>query len=649
MHWSRRLLPLVVLLIGVAPASASSPPRYTVARNPQVAIRASQVHVVAPGARGVIYLGDAWSRDAGRTWAASPFVSDANASYGFSHAKAGLVYRFTNGGTFRSTDYGRTWQRRADPAAGGDETWTYVDPVNGNVVCQDGASRGGSGGSSLSTDGGASWTLTQNCNSIASADSSTLVETQPDAPIVRVSSDGGATWTDTPTDLPAGNWFLVGDPSTPHSLYAWTGDDPDYTRQPWSYHSADGGLHWTAITVPPGLTNLPSTELADPSRPGVLVLCEAGQLWISRDGGASWTLTPRRLPACPDGFDASGALYVLSASPMRSTNDGVSWTWRGAGLHGVIPSSLAVDASTGAISMLSTGGLLRLSADGRTWASRSPYGSSESGVDQVASSFAALHGSIVFPLFDGFRLVRSANDGTSFGDAAPPGSNLASLDQYATLTALGRSSTLLVLTPGETYTSVDAGATWTAEAVLDPSANGYSFYGRMTVLQGAAPSQAVMLTEGTTGAIWRSTDLGLSWQPWVTVPENLFVTAATPKALYLVNSAVGGLAVLTAGAAAPRSVHELARITVDHVATSFAHPALAVATGTDATGGARVYATRDAGTTWTRLATPIPSGCSTRDAALTPSGRLVLALAEPAPDAPTAACPVASILSTPLT
>jgi hypothetical protein len=56
----------------------------------------------------------------------------------------------------------------------------------------------------------------------------------------------------------------------------------------------------------------------------------------------------------------------------------------------------------------------------------------------------------------------------------------------------------------------------------------------------------------------------------------------------------------------------------------------------------------DAGVTWSRLATPIPSGCSTRDAALTPRGRLVLALIGP-PNDPSPACSVASILSTPLT
>jgi hypothetical protein len=164
--------------------------------------------------------------------------------------------------------------------------------------------------------------------------------------------------------------------------------------------------------------------------------------------------------------------------------------------------------------------------------------------------------------------------------------------------------------------------------------------------------EPALLSAGVSGEIWRSDDLGTSWQPWQAAAPYTQLIAATTSAVYVTSTATlhQRLSVVTPGVEGSTSV--LPRLNVDRVVTSSTRPRLAVAFGT-ANGSADflTYVTRDAGATWTRLRLPVPTDCSASGAALTRDGRLVVALdgARLYPDLdPPSVCPVASVLTSAL-
>jgi hypothetical protein len=265
----------------------------------------------------------------------------------------------------------------------------------------------------------------------------------------------------------------------------------------------------------------------------------------------------------------------------------------------------------------------------------------------MSASFAALAGTILLPS----PLVRSTDGGASFEDAS-----LGDIDQYqlrsnAVVTPVGPSS-IVAIVPyiNSVLASSDLGLTWTE--LPGPTAADDNF-SNPTLVQGGGATPA-LLSAGTSGEIWRSDDLGTTWQPWQAVSPYLQVVAATSSAVYLTSTAtlVQQLNVLTPGVDGTTAV--LPRLSVDRVVTSSERPRLAVALGTarDRTEDLRAYVTRDAGATWMRLKLPAPAAlCSDAGAALTPDGRLVVSLDGPRlyPDLdPPSVCPIASVVSTPL-
>ena len=630
----------VVLALFGGTALASSrvvAPRFATVRSPAGPSRSGTLRAVVPSARGVLLYGAAISRDGGTTWRTSAIDEEAQYLFGRS---PGLVYRYVNNVLSRSTNLGRTWTRSSNPGEFADEETMHLDAVDDDTLCVDFVDRTGSLPSRLSTDGGQTWRdASLPCATTArTARGGALVAALPYSSSLQRSTDGGLTWTPMASDLPDTQVSAISaDPARPQSLYAGR------------FHSADGGRHWTAMTNPPGLDGHSiQAELFDPTRYGTVVLYAAGHLWVSRDIGTTWTLSTRTLPMAPAGFDASGALYVLTPQPMRSTDDGEVWTWRGRGLNGVTPGPVSVDPVTGRVYMLSTGGLLRLQPDGRSWKALSPFGAAPLGLVGLSSSFAALAGTILLPS----PLVRSTDGGASFEDASLGDLDASQLPGNATLMPVGRSS-LVAIAPSlnSVLVSTDLGVTWTQRpgpAAADDT------YTNPTLVQGAGATPA-LLSAGTSGQIWRSDDLGTTWQPWWRVDPYLQVIAATSSAVYLTSSipAISQRLIVFAPGADHVSV-VLPRLNVERVVASSEHPRLAVALGTvrDRTNDLRMYVTRDAGATWTRLQLPAKAAlCSDAGAALTPGGRLVVSLDGPRPypdlDPPTA-CPIASVVSTAL-
>jgi photosystem II stability/assembly factor-like uncharacterized protein len=638
-------MPRLIVALGVVLACFSgtalassrvAAPRFTSVKSPAGPSRSGTLRAVLPGARGVLLYGAAISRDGGTTWRKSAIDEEAQFLFGRS---PGLVYRFVNGVLSISTNLGQTWTHRTDTGEFADEETMRLDPVDDDTLCVDFVDRTATVPSRLSTDGGRTWRDDPfPCTTTArTARGGPLVAAIPYTSSLERSTDGGVTWTPMATDLPATQISsITSDPSRPQSLYAD------------QFHSADGGTHWTAMTIPAALDrDTIQTALFDPAHYGTLVISQAGHLWLSRDIGATWALSPRTLPMAPAGFDAAGTLYVLTPQPMRSTNDGFSWTWHGRGLHGVTPGPVSVDPVTGRVYMLSTGGLLRLQPDGRSWKALSPFGASPLGLAGMSSSFGALGGTILLPS----PLVRSTDGGASFEDAS-----LGEIDQYqlrsnAAVTPVGASSIVAIVPYQDSVLlSPDLGVTWTEQPGSPTVAD--DNFSNPTLVTGTTSS---LLSAGNSGEIWRSDDLGMTWQPWHTVTPSLEVIAATPSAVYLLSTttAIGQrLNVLTPGSGSVSVV--LPHLNVERVVVSSEQPRLAVALGTvrDHTEDLRAYVTRDAGATWKRLQLPAKAApCADAGAALTPDGRLVVSLDGPRLYAdldPPTTCSIASVRSTPL-
>jgi hypothetical protein len=367
---------------------------------------------------------------------------------------------------------------------------------------------------------------------------------------------------------------------------------------------------------------------------------------MSRDHGSSWKLTPRQLPTEPDGFDATGTLYILSSSPMRSADDGTTWVWNSHGLGGTWPTALAADPTNGASYLATFGGLLRLGADRKTWRPVSPFGTVASPDDVSPGILLVTHGTLLF-LTNDESAVRSTNNGATYAE----------VEYFGTWPFAAIGTTSMIVGSGNiggVRVSADAGLTWTTRDGADP----HSSIAALAQPHGSTPATLfeVTSTDAGHGYVWsRSLDLGVSWQPWLTLPTAMSMVAATANAEYFAGRLAPGddpdsdhsrgLAIDDQAA----TLHQLplfADILVGKVATSLAHPALAVVLGTDSTGALRSYLTKDSGTTWKRLSLPVGRACNPVGAVLTPDDRLVAAFT---PASSEGVCRTASIVSTPLT
>ena len=282
------------------------------------------IQAVATRARGVLYRDGQWSRDGGRSWRSTPLCRDG--VYGLSPAQKGLIYRLLAGKAWRSTDFGVTWKQRGRLVVRGEQTYLTADTKDPNTLCLDYADRQFAFPSLLSTDGGLTWKDTFACNTVARVGrGGPVVSLLPGEFLLRRSTDGGMSWPLTPTDLlPYGQIVLTADPAQPRSLYARHDIDAEMR-----FHSTDGGIHWTRMTVPAGVDpNALVQQLLDPTRPGTIVDYQFGHVWLSRDTGATWTQSRQLLASAPTGFDGAGDLYQVGSPVRVSHDDGLTWSSR---------------------------------------------------------------------------------------------------------------------------------------------------------------------------------------------------------------------------------------------------------------------------------------------------------------------------------
>lgn len=254
----------------------------------------------------------------------------------------------------RSTDYGLTWSRLADPPAAGSAITKFVTPIRGYSL--------GRGVVSVTTDGAASWRPTSTVPSTTGFTSLTALGVGdarsagtvyvagddfgppvpgvnlPLATYVWASQDGGRRWSRTqlPDDLFVDDIRVYDGKRAAARVYDIVGNRGDRNAI-WT--TADGGRTWRrAFDCPEICTSL---AYAGPAK--LLAGAVDGRLFASTDNGRRWSLNrafalpaPRPEPALENthwvsgiAFTPDGRTAVVGTNgrgTYRSTDAGRTWT-----------------------------------------------------------------------------------------------------------------------------------------------------------------------------------------------------------------------------------------------------------------------------------------------------------------------------------
>jgi len=437
---------------------------------------------------------------------------------------------------YRTVDGGATWQQVSDFPLGG--SWREMDFVSSSV-----AFLGANGGLAKSSDGGVTWSLESaypDCPIIYGMDfRDSLVglaggyqeSSQQDG--IFKTTDGGKTWTQRHTGSANSVVFLT-------STVALADFGTRILR------STDAGDTWFPVgNVPTGLGSM--ARLSSTSVAGV---SNNGDVWLSTDGGFTWT---RRFVGIGDlpaswnikFFDAqTGHVVGQGGTILRTTDGGLSWTvmnrgrgteWNGiavfddqnvvlAGYHGYMqrttdgsshweqqlldPPVFLRDTMFSDVDVLDSnsayivghwGSMFKTSNRGQTWDNLS-NSVNPSYYANAVDFTDALHGWVVgFDYNSGPKMyVRRTQDGGLSWQAAAL--NVPSLD----VQFIGQTG--YVMTTGQPlYKTNDGGANWTVSLVDTPTGQLYSG------MRMSWASANVGYIAGFDGFLAKTTDGGQTW------------------------------------------------------------------------------------------------------------------------------------------
>jgi photosystem II stability/assembly factor-like uncharacterized protein len=464
------------------------------------------------------------SRDGGATWAWSGAGLE-QLSQTFNLAldpnRPETVYVAQSVGIYKSVDGGLTWRSTRRPAAHA----VAVHPRFGGKVfaaTEDGLFR--------SSNGGGTWMrLTQG---LPASYRATLVSFDPSSErrlYAVVQNHNTQEWGVFKSTDEGGQWrpihggplrerrtlSLAIDPRAPQTLYAGTEGGV-------VYKSTNGGAIWRAT----GLTKagfIWALE-AHPRLSGILYAGTAIGLFRTQDGGATWTRISQGIPAGEAVFavafspSSAKTVYAGVATPFeqagvfKSVNGGLSWTFSGRGLSGLLIESLAVDPDDPHTLWVVANDVPFRSTDrGRTW-TRVGFGHRVGNVRAKRVAVNPRDGSNILLMLPNGFLQRSHDGGRTWEDAGHP--NVAPFGNATIVFDPQTPSTIYIAGIGIAK-STDGGTTWTLlpgepsdmvlfDLEISPSSPS-TLYG--TGGGGSAGPRVVRSTDG--GATWTRIEQGI--------------------------------------------------------------------------------------------------------------------------------------------
>jgi hypothetical protein len=574
---------------------------------------------VSPSGDGTIYAGTGGagvfvSSDRGATWqrrsAGLPtdaFVTDIDVAA----ADPSVVYLTTlANGAWRSSDAGATW--RLVYRAGTVDS-VAVDPTNPDTVYL-----GGVGAATFkSVDGGATWIeliglygRSFGGDEIAIAPSDPAVVYATDPPALLRSDDAGATWQSTDAAARSVEDIAV-HPTDPLVVYLATWFDG-------VMKSIDGGRSWSPAGT--GLPALAALSVAiDPAQPSTVYagMVQGGVIYRSVDAGATWQLfrvsgatgQVGQLEVEP----STGYVYAGPAAQgvFRSTDRGMTWARRSAGLIGSHVRSLVVVPAAPATIYAGTygDGVHRSTNAGASWSRRGLTGRVVNGLAVHRSApgtiYAATDRGVYKSTDEGgtWRLLPSGFTGIS-GIAVAP-SNRAVL--YATYFS-------------GVIKSTDGGGTWRRLALPD-----WDVYLGGVAVHPTRPERAWVGTRFS--GVLRTTDGGTTWRSGPGCPSGSDARAVTvdpvqPSILYA-GCDTGGVSRSSDGGATwahvtPLDIYAVRAIVVDPSDTRRLYIG-----EYDAYGPSGVHGSADRGQTWTQLSGTGLTTTWVESLAITPDGAVL--------------------------
>lgn len=364
---------------------------------------------------------------------------------------------------------------------GGDVADVAASPATPGLVLA-GIAPGGGGGGTLyrSTDDTASWSRVdalagRSVYDIEFSGGDVFVASDSG---VWSSTDGGATWTQRDLGIGPNQQVLdvALDPADPAVIWAAVADAQGL-QSANVVKSADGGATWSDVTPPH--TPMSGTAIAvDPADSDTVVAVfggafGGGEVWVSEDGGASWTDRSAGLPGNPvRAVEFAGSRLLVGGGQLfgsayfglyASDDLGASWTrLDDAGWPLAVVTAIAVDPADPQTILASTdgAGVNRSTDGGATW--QTAIG----GTQQLSAQslrFAPASSTQLLLGASSLGVYRSLDAGDAFAAAS---TGISEFNLYAIDTSPVDANQLAVAfqsnNAGGLLTSSDGGATWTA-------------------------------------------------------------------------------------------------------------------------------------------------------------------------------------------
>ena len=444
------------------------------------------------------------STDGSLSWRAvnSGLTTTTVSSLAIDPKSSHTVYAGTfDSGVFKSTNGGGTWSAMNSGLANASVQTLAVDPTDGQTIFA-----GTAGGVFKSTNAGVSWSA-QNGGLTGTSVRSIAIDPSSGQIIyvgttnggVFRSGNGGGSWSAMNAGLPGTMaQFVTLDPTNNQTLYAgiWGGG---------VFKSTNGGS-WSPIDTALAGTYV-QTLVIDPNSSQTIYVATSGvgkAVFKSSDGGVTWSarnagLTATYILSCA--VDRAGqTLYAGTNGDglFSSGNGGGSWSALNNGLANTNVTSLAVDPdSSGTVYAGTAGGVFRSSNGGGSW-NQAFFGAAvyALAIDPASSQ------TVYAGTWDS-GVLKSSNGGLTWNAV---NGGLTSLNVPSLAIDPASSQTIYAGTNGGgVFKSTNGGGTWSA---VNNGLPGSVYIPSLAV----DPAQSQTIYAGTFGSgVFKSTDGGNSW------------------------------------------------------------------------------------------------------------------------------------------